>query len=100
MYYPSDCSAALTEIFTRFDKDGDGVFSQAEVDAFAIASNGSKFDSSTLEEIKEYFDVDSNGQLTLQGFLEMFQMQTLADTERTWERPEKHGYDDQLHLKT
>ena len=33
---------ALTEIFQRFDLDNDGVFSQQEIDAFAIASNGKK----------------------------------------------------------
>jgi hypothetical protein len=34
----------LNEIFTRFDQDKDGEWTNSELDAFAIACNGTAFD--------------------------------------------------------
>eukprot|EP00842_Homolaphlyctis_polyrhiza_P000876 jgi/Hompol1/178/HPOL_005248-RA len=87
---------AFETIFKRFDKDADGVLNQAELDAFAVFSNGAKFDEATLAEIRSYFNVNEHGHMTLRGFLEMFQVQTLGDEDETWKDLRTHGFNEQL----
>lgn len=47
----------LREIFKRYDKDGDGVLNEAELNAYAIACNGKPFDAETLSDIRENLPV-------------------------------------------
>ncbi|KAI8066459.1 hypothetical protein BC940DRAFT_302927 [Gongronella butleri] len=89
----------LKEIFTKFDKDNDDVWSTEELQAFAEATNGEPFDSSSLQEIAESFDVDGKNRLTYRGFYEMVHLQTLSDPEETLSDLKKHGYEDQLTKK-
>ncbi|RKP08082.1 hypothetical protein THASP1DRAFT_16140 [Thamnocephalis sphaerospora] len=97
-YFTPACEAALKEIFHRFDKDGDGALSDAELAAFATATNGEPFDEATLEEIRDNFDVTEAGALTLRGFIELYTLQTTSEPEETWNDLRKHGYNDQLEL--
>ncbi|KAJ3204617.1 hypothetical protein HDU67_009403, partial [Dinochytrium kinnereticum] len=75
---------ALLEVFGRFDDDNDGALSRDELEAFAIATNGEKFEEDAVNELKKSFNVDANGNLTRRGFLEMYQLQTLSDPDETW----------------
>ncbi|KND00007.1 uncharacterized protein SPPG_04354 [Spizellomyces punctatus DAOM BR117] len=88
--------SALKEIFSRFDVDKDGNLSRAEIDAFAIAANGEKFDEATIEELSDSFDTTADGKLTLEGFLDMYHLQTLSDEDETWKDLKTFGYDDKL----
>ncbi|KAI9096156.1 hypothetical protein DFS34DRAFT_624178 [Phlyctochytrium arcticum] len=90
------CEEALKEIFARFDVDKDNSLSREELDNFAIAANGEKFDDATLEELKESFDVTKEGNLTLDGFIDMYHLQTLSDEDETWKDLKKFGYNDQI----
>ncbi|KAI8820679.1 uncharacterized protein EV422DRAFT_567574 [Fimicolochytrium jonesii] len=87
---------ALREIFARFDVDKDGALSPAEVDDFAVATNGEKFSEDTHSELTTYFECTDDGKLTLEGFMDMYHLQTLSDEAETWKDLRKLGYDDQL----
>ncbi|KAJ3070204.1 hypothetical protein HDU99_002726 [Rhizoclosmatium hyalinum] len=91
-------STALLEIFGRFDDDNDGALNRLELERFAVATNGEKFEESAIEELKKSFNVNANGDLTRAGFLEMYQLQTLSDPSETWRDLIKHGYSIQIKL--
>ncbi|KAF8938737.1 hypothetical protein EDD21DRAFT_412626 [Dissophora ornata] len=93
-----DCEDALVAIFKRYDVDKDGALSSAELDAFAKDTNGDVFDEDTRSEIAEFLDLDDKGQLTLKGFLQMYNLQTSSEPEETWKDLQKHGYDTKLKL--
>ncbi|KAJ3107658.1 hypothetical protein HDU97_003652 [Phlyctochytrium planicorne] len=89
---------ALLEIFGRFDDDNDNALSREELENFAIATNGEKFEEEAVNELKKSFNVDENGNLTRRGFLEMYQLQTMSDPDETWRDLIKHGYSVKLQL--
>lgn len=67
----------LSAVFARFDIDADSALSEPELQAFARACNdGTALDADELDQVKEYFDTDGSGRLTLKGFHEMYHMQT------------------------
>ncbi|KAI8998220.1 hypothetical protein BC832DRAFT_542174 [Gaertneriomyces semiglobifer] len=92
------CEAALKEIFHRFDVDKDGALSRDERDAFAVAANGEKFSEESHAELLEYFDCTPDGKLTLEGFLEMYHLQTSSDEDETWKDLKAFGYNEKLNL--
>ncbi|KAF9933734.1 hypothetical protein FBU30_004535 [Linnemannia zychae] len=92
------CEDALIAIFERYDVDKDGALSTAELDAFAKDTNGDVFDEATREEIDMFLDLDEKGQLTLKGFIQMYNLQTSSEPEETWKDLQKHGYDNNLKL--
>ncbi|KAL1921898.1 uncharacterized protein VTP21DRAFT_10540 [Calcarisporiella thermophila] len=92
------CEEALVEIFNRYDKDKDGSLNKQELDAFATDTNGCSFDQDTLDEINDFLDVTEEGHLTLQGFLQMYHLQTSNDPMETWKDLKTHGYDENLRL--
>lgn len=95
------CNAALEEVFCRFDVDGDGVFSDSELDEFAKACNGGKaFSKEEKQELASAFLVDAEGRLTKMGFLQMFHLQTSAEPSETWQDLKALGYDNGLQLTT
>ncbi|KAJ3115518.1 hypothetical protein HK100_001314 [Physocladia obscura] len=89
---------ALLEIFARFDDDNDKALNRNELERFAIATNGEKFEESAIDELKKSFHCDQNGNLTRDGFLEMYQLQTLSDPNETWRDLIKHGYSINVQL--
>ncbi|KAJ3041588.1 hypothetical protein HDV00_009065 [Rhizophlyctis rosea] len=95
---------ALLEIFTKYDKDTDGLLNKEELDAFATDSNGEPvaypsypnpsfrvFDQDSLDDLFANFD-NEDGKLTKDGFLDMFHLQTLSDEDETYKDLENHGY--------
>ncbi|KAJ3269436.1 hypothetical protein HDV01_001392 [Terramyces sp. JEL0728] len=72
---------ALVEIFLKYDADKDGVLNPQELDAFVMETSGHTFSETERQELL-YFD-NKDGQLTLKGFLEMYQLQSLSDPEET-----------------
>ncbi|KAF9112159.1 hypothetical protein BGX27_003895 [Mortierella sp. AM989] len=93
-----ECEDALVAIFRNYDLDKDGALSTVELDAFARDTNGDVFDEDMRAEITEFLDLDDNGQLTLKGFLQMYNLQTSSEPEETWKDLQKHGYDTKLRL--
>ncbi|KAF9361991.1 hypothetical protein BGX26_008163 [Mortierella sp. AD094] len=93
-----ECEDALVAIFENYDLDKDGALSAAELDAFARDTNGDVFDEDTRAEITEFLDLDDKGQLTLKGFLQMYNLQTTSEPAETWKDLQKHGYDTKLKL--
>ncbi|KAJ3203563.1 hypothetical protein HDU83_006681 [Entophlyctis luteolus] len=89
---------ALLEIFARFDDDNDGALNRLELERFAIATNGEKFEESAIDELKKSFNCDAEGNLTRTGFLEMYQLQTLSEPNETWRDLIKHGYSVNVQL--
>ncbi|KAJ1974672.1 hypothetical protein H4R35_003501 [Dimargaris xerosporica] len=92
---------ALNEIFARYDQDQDGALKLEELQAFARFSNGEPFSQDEVDEILEYFDTTDDGKaLTLEGFYQLYQLQTASGRdEETWRDLRKHGYNDQLQRK-
>ena len=96
------CQEALKEIFSRYDKDGDGALNEEELDNFAKGCNGTTtgFSDTEKEEIKDNFEIDNNNNLTLDGFMQMYSLQTLSEPSETWKDLETHGYNRYLELET
>ncbi|KAI7870004.1 hypothetical protein BDF14DRAFT_1721921, partial [Spinellus fusiger] len=88
----------LKEIFDRFDKDKDNVWSQHELQTFAEATNGRPFDQAVMDEIVESLDVDENNYLTYKGFYQMYHIQTLSDPEETLNDLRKRKYSNNHEL--
>ncbi len=92
----------LLEIFDRFDVDKDGTLNDKEIGAYFAATNDMDFsddeeeemEQEVLQEIKDNFETDDNGNLTKRGFLEMYQLQTLSEPQETWRDLQKHGYNE------
>ncbi|KAF9094333.1 hypothetical protein BGX23_002258 [Mortierella sp. AD031] len=87
--FTKECEAALVV---------HGALSNDELDAFAKDTNGAVFDEDSRNEITEFLDLDDKGQLTLKGFLQMYNLQTTSEPEETWKDLQKHGYDTTLKL--
>ncbi|KAJ1991790.1 hypothetical protein H4R33_001247 [Dimargaris cristalligena] len=93
---------ALSEIFGRYDRDGDQSLNKSELQAFAVFCNGEPFSDEDVSEILESFTTTDDGlALTLPGFIQLYHLQTASgDDEETWKDLKKHGYDAQLKLET
>ena len=85
----------LAAVFNRFDEDGDGFWSVAEMQAFATVCNGKPFDADELQQICEYFAGGAD-RLSPDGLLEMFHVQTRTRANDTWKDLHALGYDSQL----
>ena len=90
--------AVLAEIFRRFDKDRDGVWNMAELDAFARASQTGNITKEDRTQLGTMFDVDAKGDLTPKGFEQMYLMQTAHDPMDVWKDLERLGYSKSLEL--
>ena len=74
--------SVLQTLFRRFDVDGDGTLSEAELLAYSAAANpdGRQFGAEEIEELKDYFGW--NNGLSLSGWLDMYHTQTSGDEVR------------------
>ncbi|KAF9520541.1 hypothetical protein BS47DRAFT_1280297, partial [Hydnum rufescens UP504] len=68
------------------------------LDAFAIETNGSPLPDEAKEELQRTLDVNADGFLTFNGFLDLYQSQTENDEEETWRDLTTHGFDRNLDL--
>ena len=83
----------LTEIFQRFDAASDGVLDEAELQSYARACNaGSEFDEDELQQMRDFFDCDDSGNLTLEGFKQMYQTQSGGEPAETLKDLKSLGY--------
>ncbi|KAK7693347.1 hypothetical protein QCA50_002915 [Cerrena zonata] len=71
---------------------------QEGLDRWAIDTNGMPFDDETKQELADFMDVTDDGDLTLYGFLQVYQLQTENDEEETWKDLATHGFDRTLNL--
>eukprot|EP01116_Phalansterium_solitarium_P009091 TRINITY_DN23111_c0_g1_i1.p2 TRINITY_DN23111_c0_g1~~TRINITY_DN23111_c0_g1_i1.p2 ORF type:complete len:128 (+),score=49.57 TRINITY_DN23111_c0_g1_i1:46-429(+) len=92
------CKNALIEIFKRYDEDGDGFWSPQELDAYCIKCNGQPFDAEDKADLRDTYDTNDKGWLTLQGFLDLVYSQTEGDNTETWRDLKKNGYNQKLEL--
>ena len=88
-FLPS-AESALTEIFNRFDADGDGQWTIRETQSFATATNGKPFTTEELYEVTNHFFKDNK--LPRQGFLQFYHLQTSSHPAETWKDMQKLGY--------
>jgi len=68
------------------------------LDRYATETNGQPFSTETKQELKEMLDVDDQGRLTLEGFYQIYQLQTENDDEETWKDLSTHGFDRDLKI--
>eukprot|EP00656_Telonema_subtile_P021553 TRINITY_DN2258_c0_g4_i1.p1 TRINITY_DN2258_c0_g4~~TRINITY_DN2258_c0_g4_i1.p1 ORF type:complete len:169 (-),score=43.26 TRINITY_DN2258_c0_g4_i1:268-774(-) len=96
-----DFQTVLVELFQRFDVDGDGHLSEAELKAYSGAANadGREFESEELEQITGCFDWVQGKGLSIDGWLDMYHTQTGGDEDETWGDLRHLGYDGNLQLK-
>mmetsp|Transcript_5447 Transcript_5447/g.6627 ORF Transcript_5447/g.6627 Transcript_5447/m.6627 type:complete len:130 (-) Transcript_5447:235-624(-) len=96
------CDRALREIFARYDADKDGALNDQELDNFAKGCNGTDtgFSVDEKDQIKENFQHNDAGDLTLNGFLQLYSLQTMSEPSETWKDLKAHGYDSYLELNT
>jgi len=70
--------------------------SPGSLDKWAVDTNGSPLPDDEKDEIKEFMDVNGDGNLTFKGFTQIYQLQTENDENETWRDLEKHGFDRSL----
>jgi len=68
------------------------------LDRYATETNGQPFTAETKQELREMLDVDDQGRLTLEGFFQIYQLQTENDEEETWKDLSTHGFGRDLRL--
>ncbi|KAG9028767.1 hypothetical protein FRB95_006094 [Tulasnella sp. JGI-2019a] len=68
------------------------------LDRYAIDTNGQPFTAETKAELQEFLDIDEDGHLTLEGFLQIYALQSENDEEETWRDLSTHGFDRHLNL--
>ncbi|KAG8954717.1 hypothetical protein FRC04_011150 [Tulasnella sp. 424] len=68
------------------------------LDRYATETNGQPFTAETKDELKEMLDCDDKGRLTLEGFFQIYQLQTENDEEETWKDLSTHGFGRDLNL--
>jgi len=72
--------------------------SPAGLDRYASDTNGAPFSEETKQELKEMLEVNEDGNLTLEGFYQVYQLQTSNDEEETWRDLSAHGFDRDLNM--
>ncbi|KAH7107541.1 hypothetical protein BKA62DRAFT_683700 [Auriculariales sp. MPI-PUGE-AT-0066] len=98
--------ACLAHIFAKYCSpkpfggrpSPDSVMDGAALDVWARDTNGVPFSQESIDEMKEYLDVDEQGNLTYKGFLQIYTLQTENDEEETWRDLSSHGFDRSLQL--
>ncbi|UZJ55006.1 hypothetical protein CBS101457_004326 [Exobasidium rhododendri] len=72
---------------------------EEELDQFTkVVNQGEVMSVESKDEMKEYLDVDEKGNLTFDGFCEMYHLQSGGDADETWKDLKALGYNDQLQL--
>ncbi|KAI9267866.1 hypothetical protein BY458DRAFT_587060 [Sporodiniella umbellata] len=90
----------LSEIFKKFDQDGDNALNTKELDRFIFTTNGSHPPLAFLRQMGLRFGANTQGWLTKEGFLAFYLEQTLDDPSETRNDLNVHNYDPQsLRLK-
>lgn len=89
----------FTEIFHNFDEDKDGGLNGAELQIWAHACNNKQFSDEELNEIKDNLEHDDKNNLSLQGFLNFYLLQSSSHPAETWKDLKKLGYDTSLKRK-
>jgi len=74
------------------------IMDEAALDQWAKDTNGEPFSKETKEELLEYIDMTDAGDLTFQGFLQIYALQTENDEEETYRDLAKHGFNRNLEL--
>lgn len=73
------------------EKNGDNEDEESEDDLDDLTADGA-FSEETLGEIFDNFDNINETELTRQGFLDMYHLQTIGDEDETWADLKAHGY--------
>ncbi|KIO20391.1 hypothetical protein M407DRAFT_245828 [Tulasnella calospora MUT 4182] len=76
----------------------DAYLTDSGLDRYATETNGQPFTTETKDELKEMIDCDDQGRLTLEGFFQIYQLQTENDEEETWKDLSTHGFGRDLNL--
>lgn len=87
---------ALEEIFARFDKDGDGGWSDDEFDQYHRFVNGTPISPTVVINFKREYGTTDSGAFSLDGFVTFYVEQTIDDAEETWKDLTKLGYNKKL----
>jgi len=96
-WFTHTCQKALEQTFLRFDVDRDGALNVAELQAFSRACNGGEcFEEDEINQMRTFFEVDTNRNLTQTGFLQMYHTQTVARPSETWKDLRTLGFDEKL----
>lgn len=95
-WFTPDAEAVFISIFNRFDADKDGAWTVNEIQSFAQFTNGAMFSKDELTEIKTNLQHDKAGNLTRQGFLDFYTLQTQSHPDETFRDLLKLGYDHNL----
>ncbi|GAA5954375.1 hypothetical protein JCM3765_004440 [Sporobolomyces pararoseus] len=91
----------LEEVFARYSKppvkpkeeNDEKVCGRKGLNAFAMDTNGQEMSDETYNEIVEYLDVTQEGELTIKGFVQLYQLQTENDALETEKDLRAWGYD-------
>ena len=87
--------AAVAEVFGRFDRDGDGALSAAELSALVAAVNGQPPPAAAIQALLRNFRSNRSG-LLVEGLVEFFRRQSLSDPDETRNDLAKLGYNSAL----
>jgi hypothetical protein len=86
----------LEEVFTRFDKDGDGGWTDDEFDQYHQFVNGTPINPMVIINFKHQYGTTADGNFSLEGFVTFYVDQTIDDADETWKDLGKLGYNENL----
>eukprot|EP00127_Corallochytrium_limacisporum_P004460 Clim_evm14s164 gene=Clim_evmTU14s164 len=89
-------AVALSKVFLRFDKDSDGFLNRQELTDFITFAAGQRPSSEFVDMFLQYRETNEKGDLTLDGFLAHYLMQSLDDPDETMNDLCKFGFDPTL----
>ncbi|KAG1756549.1 uncharacterized protein EDB91DRAFT_23109 [Suillus paluster] len=95
---PSPARPLNQDSVTLLTPPDGAILDTAGLDAWAQDTNGAPFSEETKEELREFLDVNEEGELTFRGFVQIYQLQTENDEEETWRDLSNHGFDRTLTI--
>ncbi len=90
----------LRELFGAFDSGRAGTWAGADFDRFVLRTNGRACPPAFRRSVFQSFSTDARGRLLPDGFVEFYLHNALEDPLETWRDLAKHGYKQDLRLKT
>eukprot|EP01120_Amphizonella_sp_Union-15-10_P014274 TRINITY_DN6864_c0_g1_i1.p1 TRINITY_DN6864_c0_g1~~TRINITY_DN6864_c0_g1_i1.p1 ORF type:complete len:226 (+),score=63.08 TRINITY_DN6864_c0_g1_i1:108-785(+) len=87
----------LKEIFARLDSDKDGALNPTELGQLYQSTNGEAIKQTTIQFFRQNFACNEQGSLTLEGFLQFYELQTFTDPDETLRDLKALGYDSNLN---
>ncbi|PWN54369.1 hypothetical protein IE53DRAFT_383065 [Violaceomyces palustris] len=94
---PSSDRQGRTEVEKGVRPSKSAILTESDLDRFATLTNGSPLSQESKQEIADLLDTDQQGNLTFEGFLSMYTLQSDNEPQETFKDLQKLGFDSRLN---